>query len=150
VVPAPPVAPPTQPPPISTNLGKRRQTPVPAPTPAKQVKEEEPIFTISLDDDDDEDEVEPPAADTPMGSIFKKSDGIPGLDLVADGGGKNSASVFDVGLGDSEPAAAPAAPANQSGPPTANKSNESLSNVLKDPNFFNNLTQASKASLHPW
>ncbi|KAH8274454.1 hypothetical protein KR026_007828 [Drosophila bipectinata] len=122
--------------------GKRRQ-PGGDPTlstPAKQVREEA-ILTISLDDDDDEEEVEchtSQAASTPMGNIFNKSDGIPGLDLVEDGGSKNPPLLFGgVGQPESSDASKPSDPSA-----CKNQNNESLSDALKDPDFINNLTQA--------
>ncbi|XP_030381895.1 trithorax group protein osa isoform X1 [Scaptodrosophila lebanonensis] len=69
-------------------LGKRKSDgPNTTTAPAKQNKQDN-ILIISLDDDDD-DEVVAAATDctdTPMKNIFKKSDGIPGLDLVGVGG----------------------------------------------------------------
>ncbi|XP_068139648.1 LOW QUALITY PROTEIN: probable cyclin-dependent serine/threonine-protein kinase DDB_G0292550 [Drosophila tropicalis] len=101
-------------------------------TSAKQVRPEENIITISLDDDDDEDDdnggdvggggndddnddaaaaaavdrgdgdANPEHHETPMTNIFKKSEGIPGLDLV-EGDAKSSKPIADVAEGLKDP-----------------------------------------------
>ncbi|XP_046867351.1 probable cyclin-dependent serine/threonine-protein kinase DDB_G0292550 isoform X1 [Drosophila willistoni] len=93
-------------------------------TASKQVKPQENIITISLDDDDDEDDddanngggkgdndddnataadrgdgnANPDHHETPMTNIFKKSEGIPGLDLV-EGDAKSSKPIADIAEG---------------------------------------------------
>ncbi|XP_001991183.2 uncharacterized protein DDB_G0283357 [Drosophila grimshawi] len=158
----------------ATELGKRKIDAVRS-TPLKQSKQEN-ILIISLDDDDDEvDEVQQKednyvesSNDARMKNIFKKSDGIPGLDLVADGStataGTGSAaassatmpanqnadnnkkipSLFDVVI--VKPGISPQGQQLEKEKPTGTTVNESLpdtvSNVLKDPEFMNNLSQA--------
>lgn len=144
-------------------------------SPAKTAKEDN-ILIISLDDDDDDEDVdnadyvqkqhaekeEDSVAYSPMKNIFKKSDGIPGLDLVADGqvaapsasvsavarptdalsadNNKKIPSLFDVVIVKpvTEPEKEPVA-AKQ----TISKTlPDDVSNALKDPEFMNNLSQA--------
>lgn len=146
---------------VSNALGKRKTDVVASPSnPAKQTKQEK-ILIISLDDDDDDvdegqkDTETESAVDTPMKNIFKKSDGIPGLDLVADGtaaappeasqsgkgvdNNKKIPSLFDVVVdkplertgSESEKLAA-----------VSEALPDNVTNALKDPEFMNNLSQA--------
>ncbi|XP_034473483.1 transcription factor mef2A isoform X3 [Drosophila innubila] len=141
-------------------------------TPAKTAKEDN-ILIISLDDDDDDDDADyvqksqiekedDSAAYTPMKNIFKKSDGIPGLDLVADGqaavppaavsaasratdapsadNNKKIPSLFDVVI--DKPVSESEKDPVATNPTISETLPDDVSNALKDPEFMNNLSQA--------
>ncbi|KAM8718957.1 hypothetical protein ACLKA7_011630 [Drosophila subpalustris] len=144
-------------------------------TPAKTAKEDK-ILIISLDDDDDDadyvqkqqaDNKEGSAVYTPMKNIFKKTDGIPGLDLVADGraavppavstasrptdasnADKKIPSLFDVVI--AKPRISPPTEVitDSDKEPATTKTTisetlpDDVSKALKDPEFMNNLSQA--------
>ncbi|KAH8275049.1 hypothetical protein KR018_004855 [Drosophila ironensis] len=131
----------------ATSVGGKRRSAGPSlstPTPAKQVRQE--ILTISLDDDDeDEDNLDnnntdaDDSAQSPLGNIFKKSDGIPGLDLVCEGGGEEDPPTDDASASLFEKVNKEADKQEAGRKSTGS---ESLSKALKDPTFLNNLTQA--------